>query len=164
MRRPTTKANGHTAIKPAIVPEADRTAIFTGAVSAKLDDLVKAMLPSRASPTEQAAAEYWASSVTNALIEMRRAKAKKIATALHVLPDYVATPFPVGTAETIYADPLVTIGMKVVEQADRIDTLALVADLESAGVASKLLKRLVKKHTRAFAGAHIFTAVLNAAT
>jgi hypothetical protein len=51
----------------------------------------------------------------------------------------------------------VTINLKVVPQAPRVNTAALVAALEQAGVKPALLKRLVKKHTEKFGGAHIFT-------
>jgi hypothetical protein len=60
----------------------------------------------------------------------------------------------------VYASDVVTISVKVVEQADRVNVAALVADLEKTGIALRTLRRLVKKHTTPYAGAHIFTASL----
>lgn len=118
------------------------------------------MIPRRSNAKDRIAYEYWVSSLLNRLSEARRDKARRAAVAGGVLPDHAANPMPVGTVETVYAGGLVTIAMKVVEQADRVDVAGLMADLEAAGVAAKLLKRLAKRHTRTFPGAHVFTASL----
>jgi hypothetical protein len=109
---------------------------------------------------DRLAEEYWASSLLSRNADARREKAKRAAVTGGVLPDHLARPYPVGTSETVYAGATVTINLKVVPQADRVNTAALVAALEKAGVKPALLKRLVKKHTEKFGGAHIFTASL----
>ena len=122
--------------------------------------LVTTMLPKRATAKQRAAVDYWCASLANQTAESWRGKAKVKCVAEGVLPDHEAHPSPIGTAETVYVDEIVSIGMKVVAQADRCDVAALVADLTKAGVDQKVLKRLVKKHTKTYAGAHIFTASL----
>jgi hypothetical protein len=109
---------------------------------------------------DRLAEEYWSASLLSRFADARREKAKKAAVTGGVLPDHLTHPYPVGTSETIYAGATVTINLKVVPQADRLNTAALVADLQKAGVKPALLKRLVKKHTETFGGAHIFTASL----
>jgi hypothetical protein len=109
---------------------------------------------------DKAAWEYWAASALLGLAEKRRDKAKKQAVAAAVIPNYADDPMPIGTAETVYSGAQVRIDVKVVEQATRVDVAALVIDLERAGVKLATLRRLVKKHTRTFNGAHILTASL----
>ncbi len=118
------------------------------------------MLPKRHSANERAAAEYWGASVASQVAEQWRGKAKAQAVAAGVLPDHEAHPSPIGTMETIYADKLISISMKVVAQADRVDVTSLIADLTKAGLPERVLKKLLKRHTRTFPGAHIFTASL----
>lgn len=119
------------------------------------------MIPGRARGAKvRLAYDYWIASVLAQLAEVRRDKAKKAAVAGEVLPDHAADPYPIGTAQVVYADKVVTIGLKVVAQADRFDVAALLVDLELAGVKPSLLKRLVKKHKRSFDGAHVYTASL----
>jgi hypothetical protein len=117
-------------------------------------------MPRAKGTQERPAWEYWVSSLLAQLAELRRERAKKAAIAAGVIPDHVTVPFPVGTAEVVYAGTLVTIGVKVVAQADKINVPGLVADLEAAGVKRAVLKKLLKRHTRNFSGAHIFTASL----
>ena len=117
-------------------------------------------LPKAKGATEKIAWEYWVSSLLAQLAEVRREKAKRAAIAGGVLPDIAANPLPVGTTQAVYAGTLVTIGVKVVGQSDRVNVPALVADMLAAGFAPRVVKRLVKKHTRSFAGAHVFTASL----
>lgn len=116
--------------------------------------------PGTRNPRDRLAEEYWSASLLSRFADARREKAKKAAVTGGVLPDHLAKPYPVGTAETVYAGATVTINLKVVPQADRVNTAALVADLHKAGVKPALLKRLVRKHTEQFGGAHIFTAAL----
>jgi hypothetical protein len=116
--------------------------------------------PGTRNARDRLAEEYWSASLLSRLADARREKAKKAAVTGGVLPDHLAEPYPIGTAATVYAGPTVTISLKVVPQADRVNTAALVADLQKAGVKPALLKRLVKKHTEQFGGAHIFTAAL----
>jgi hypothetical protein len=85
---------------------------------------------------------------------------RNAAVAGGLLPDHTADPMPVGTFETVYSGSLVTITVKVANQPDRVAVPALLADLEAAGVKAALLRRLVKKHSTSFAGAHTFTASL----
>jgi hypothetical protein len=144
---------------PLDVQPADKTAALTEGFT-DLGRCVNAMLPKTPSAIDRAALEYWASSLVCRLADAWRDRTKRAAVASGALPDHATNPLPVGTAETVYAGPLVTISVKVVEQADRVNVAALVADLEQAGVASRLLKRLVKKHTKSFGGAHVFTASL----
>jgi hypothetical protein len=137
----------------------DKTAAITDAF-AEIGRVNGTMPPRSRNAKDKLAWEYWTASLLNRLAEARRDKAKRAAVAGDVLPDHTAHPLPVGTVETVYTGALVTIGMKVVEQADRLDVAGFVADLEKSGVASRLLKRLVKRHTRSFPGAHVFTASL----
>jgi hypothetical protein len=117
----------------------------------------------RASKVADAAAwEYWVASLLLQLAERRREAAKRAATVARVLPDYINDPYPVGTVETVYSGPLVSIALKVVPQPPRVDVAALLNDLADLGVKPATLKRLVKKHTIEYAGAHVFTATLAA--
>lgn len=147
------------AVAKATVPAGvDHGAAFAQAFGA-LASVAAAVVPKRHSPRAKAAAAYWGASLANQAAEAWRSKAKAVCVAEGVLPD-PASPSPIGTIETVYADATISIAMKVVAQADRVDVVALVADLTKAGVDPKVLKRLTKKHTRSFAGAHIFTASL----
>ena len=108
---------------------------------------------------DKTAWEYYVASVGCQTQESRREKAKRACIAAGLIPDTAINPLPVGTLETVYAGLFVTIGLKVAAQADRTNVPGLVADL-LAHIPAKTLNRLVKKHTRSFAGAHIFTASL----
>jgi len=122
----------------------------------------QAIVPRSAKVADAAAWEYWVSSLLLQLAERRREAAKRAATVARVLPDYINEPFPVGTAETVYSGPLISIALKVVPQTPRVDVASLMADLAAAGVKPALLKRLLKKHTIEYAGAHVFTPTLAA--
>ena len=50
--------------------------------------------------------------------------------------------------------------VKVTQQASRLNVDAFVADLAAAGVKTALLRKLRKRHTTDFSGAHIITALL----
>lgn len=125
-----------------------------------LAQIVRGLCGLKASAPEQAAFEYWGSTLLVALAEAWRAKCKKTAIALGVIPDYEATPLPIGSVTTVYTSPAMTIVAKVVPQAPRVDLAGLLVDLGRIGIKPSVLKRLVKKHTKEFAGAHIFTAQL----
>ena len=143
--------------------DSTRSITITEAVNESFDEIgraIRTMLPKATTAKDRLAAEYLAASLTSRLSEAWRDKTKRAAVGGGVLPDHTADPFPVGTVETVYTGALVTISVKVVEQADRVDVAGLVASLEKAGVKPTLLKRLVKKHTKSFAGAHVFTASL----
>jgi hypothetical protein len=103
---------------------------------------------------------YAVATQSQSLSEAWRDASKKALVACGALPDYAANPLVVGTHATIYTDPLVTVGVKVVPQAPRLDIDACFADLLDAGVKPALLKRLRKKHTTEFNGAHIITTLL----
>lgn len=118
------------------------------------------MMPKSNKSDDPAVYEYCVASLLTQLGERRREDAKKALVARGVIPDYSAQPLAVGTAETVYVSDLLTVGVKVTAQADRVNVLALVADLKAAGVKPALLKRLVKRHTKSFAGAHGITALL----
>lgn len=137
----------------------DRTAAVSEAV-AEVGRVIRATLPRKATDKDKLFADFWGFSLALRLIEPLRDKSKRSAVAGEVLPDHAAHPFAIGTSETVYSSELGSIGMKVVEQAERLDVPGFVADLEKAGVTPALLKRLLKKHTRQFPGAHIFTATL----
>lgn len=157
--RPALAAKSGRAVKVEAGPTSDHARQFAETFGA-LGTLVAGMVPKRGSAKQRAAAEYWGASLASQAAEGWRGKAKVKAVAEGVLPDYETNPSPIGTAETVYTDGLVAVGMKVVAQADRHDVPGLVADLTKAGVDPKVLKRLLKKHTRSFNGAHIFTATL----
>jgi hypothetical protein len=103
---------------------------------------------------------YWASSRAGSQSDAWREGAKKALIARGVLPDYATNPLPVGTVATIYADPLAMLTVKVTQQASRLNVDAFVADLAAEGVKAALLRKLRKRHTTDFSGAHIITALL----
>lgn len=140
--------------------DSTHAATKTDLISAAFSEIGKAQLPTTKSTKDKLALEYWAASLLNRLSEARREKAKKAAVMGGVLPDHTSNPLAIGSAETVYSGPLVTIGVKVVAQADRVNVPGLVAYLEKNGVKPALLKRAVKRHTEVFGGAHIFTALL----
>lgn len=117
-------------------------------------------LEEKVTTPDKLAFEYWAASEISSLAEKRRDEAKKAAVTGGVIPDFKANPLDVGTRSTLYISELLTIAVDVTQQAPRLDGLALVADLVKAGVKPGLLKRLVKRHTKTFAGAHVITATL----
>ena len=133
----------------------DRTAAITAAFGA-----IGKLLPKPKNGKDAIAYELYAASLVASLADKRREDAKKAAIDAGVLPDYASDPYPVGTEEVVYSGALVAIMLKVVGQADRVNAGGLVADLTEAGVKPALLKRLLKKHTSTFNGAHIFTASL----
>lgn len=137
----------------------DRTASVAEAV-AETGRIIRATLPRKATEKDKLFADFWGWSLVLRMVEPLRDKSKRAAIAGGVLPDHSANPFAIGTSETVYTSDLGSIGMKVVEQAERLDVPAFVADLEKIGVKPAQLKRLLKKHTRQFPGAHIFTASL----
>jgi hypothetical protein len=135
----------------------------TGAVTAAFADIGRAgdtLLPRSRTTLDRLAEEFWRSQVLNRLAEKRKDESKAAAVAGGVLPDYKAEPSPVGTAETVYSGATVAITLRVNAQADHVDVPGLVADLEKAGVKPAVLRRLVRKHTTSFGGAHVFTASL----
>jgi hypothetical protein len=93
---------------------ADKTAALTEGFT-EIGRCVNAMLPKTPSAIDRAALRYWASSLVCRLADAWRDRTKRAAVVSGALPDHVATPFPVGTAATVYAGPLVTISVKVVE-------------------------------------------------
>ena len=135
----------------------DRTEALTDAF-AELGRANGTAMPPTRKTKDKLAFEYWVASLLNRLAEARRDKAKRVAVAGGVLPDHAANPLPVGTSEIVFVGERVTIALKVVGQTDRVNVPALMADLVKAGVKPAVLKRLVKKHTESFAGAHVFTA------
>lgn len=148
-------------VKPdvAATPAIDRGAVVSQAV-AEIGVAARKLLPPRAPKAQVVAADYWAGSLVMQLAEAWRIRAKREAVAMGVLPDHTEHPSPVGTAETVYTDPMITIAMKVVEQAARVDVPGLIADLQKLEIKPTVLARLLKKHTKTFPGAHIFTASL----
>lgn len=142
--------------KPKPAPKPDANAVARAEL-----DLTLAGLLSRAKTAKgRDVLAYWGSSLACSQAESWRGSAKKALIARGVLPDYTTNPLPVGTVETIYADPLVLLTVKVTQQASRLAVDAFVADLLEAGVKPALLKKLRKRHTTDFSGAHIITAVL----
>jgi hypothetical protein len=105
---------------------------------------------------------YAVATQSQSLSEAWRDESRRALIACGALPDYRAAPLSVGTQATIYSDALVTVGVKVTKQPPSLDVDACFADLLAAGVKPALLKRLRKKHTTAFNGAHILTALLAA--
>lgn len=143
--------------------DATRTVTITDAVNDAfdgIDRMVGAMLPKGTTEPDRTSVRHYASSLVARKAEAWRDQTKRAAVAGGVLPDHSADPYPVGTAETVFTGKYVVIGLKVVEQADRVDVAGLVADLAKAGVKPAVLKRLVKRHTRSFPGAHIYSASL----
>jgi len=127
---------------------------------AELDRTLAALLPRAKTAASRAWVTYAVATRAVSLNEAWRETSKKALVASGSLPDYAANPLPVGTVLTVYSDPLVTAGVKVVPQAPRLNVDACFADLLAAGVKPALLKRLRKKHTTDFSGAHILTALL----
>lgn len=129
---------------------------------ADLERTLALLRPRARTAKDKLALDYWGASEAQRLGEAWREKAKRAAIAGGVLPDHTADPLPVGTSTTVYASSLLTIGLKVVRQADRVDVAGLLADLEAYGVKPSVLKRMLKKRTELLGGAHIFRALLAA--
>ena len=127
---------------------------------AELDRAFAELLAKAKTAKSRAVLAYWASSRADSQSDAWREESKRALIASGVLPDYAANPLPVGTVATIYSDPLVMLSVKVVQQADRLAVDAFVADLVAAGVKLPLLRRLRKRHTTGFSGAHTITALL----
>jgi hypothetical protein len=134
--------------------------IALSAARADLDRTLAILLPKARTAKDKLALDYWAASEAERLDAAWREKAKRAAIRGGVLPDYATNPLPIGTSETVYASPLLTIGLKVVRQADRVNVPGVVAYLEKSGVNAALLKRALKRNTEQFGGAHVFTALL----
>jgi hypothetical protein len=148
-------------VKPKPVARTERpSGDALGDARGELDRTLAALLPRAKTARDKLALDYWAASEAARLDDAWREKAKRGAVAGGVLPDYTANPLPVGTSETVYSSPLLTIGLKVVRQADRVNVAGLVAYLEQAGVKPALLRRAVKRSSEQFGGAHIFTVLL----
>jgi hypothetical protein len=149
--------------KPAAPSRAQRATEKTAAIASAFQEIGRVngtMMPLSKKADDKLAWEYFAASELSSLAEKRRDVAKLAAVKGGVIPDYSAHPLEVGTSATAYISDLLTIGVKVTAQADRVNVLGLVADLKAAGVETRLLKRLVKRHTKSFAGAHSVTALL----
>jgi len=129
-------------------------------VRAELDRAYAELLSKAKTAKSREVLAYWASSRADSQSDAWREAAKKALIASGVLPDYAANPLPVGTVATIYSDPLVMLSVKVTQQAARLNVDACFADLAAAGVKVGLLRRLRKRHTTEFGGAHIITALL----
>jgi hypothetical protein len=142
--------------KVAATPKSDAHVEARG----ELDRTLAGLLPRAKTARSRAVLAHWASSRAGSQSDAWRDETKKALIASGVLPDYTASPLPVGTVETIYSDPLVMLSVKVVQQASRLSVDAFVADLAAAGVKLSLLRRMRKRHTTDFAGAHIITALL----
>lgn len=127
---------------------------------ADLDRKLAAVLPRARTTKDRLGLALWAATEAVRLDEASKEKAKRAAVAGGVLPDLTANPLPVGTVETVYSSPLLTIGLKVVRQADRTDVPAMMAYLEKNGVKPALLKRAIKRNTNSMGVANIFTALL----
>lgn len=131
-----------------------------GEARAELGRTLAALLTRAKTPKSRKVLNYWASSRADSQSEAWREAAKKDLIASAVLPDYAKNPLPVGTVATIYADPLVVLSVKVTHQASRLNVDACFADLAAAGVKLALLKKMRKRHTTKFNGAHTVTALL----
>jgi hypothetical protein len=142
--------------RPVAAPKPDANA----AARAELDATLATLLPRAKTARDRLAVQYWAASRGTALNEAWRESAKKAAVVGNVIPDYATNPLPVGTVATVYSSPLVTIGVKVTPQAPRLNVDAFCADLLAAGFKAATLKRLRKKHSTEFNGAHVITAML----
>jgi hypothetical protein len=136
-----------------------RTAAITDAL-AQIGRVNGTMMPKSRKRGDAEAYEFFTASLINQLNEARRNQAKKALIAKGIMPDYSADPLPAGTVQTVFSGDVVSLSVKVVEQAARVNVAALVADLEKAGFPPGKLKRLIRKHTTAFNGAHIITASL----
>lgn len=146
--------------------ESLRTAVATpkpdanAAARAELDATLAATMARAKTARDRLAVTLWASKRGVSLNEAWADAAKKAAIAEGLIPDYAANPLPVGTVATVYSSALVTIGVQVTQQAPRLNVDAFVADLVAAGVKVATLRRLRKKHTTVFNGAHVITALL----
>ncbi len=142
--------------KPKAAAKPDPHTIARG----ELDRSLAGLLARAKTTKSRAVLAYWAASRAGSQNDAWRDGAKKALIAAGVLPDYTATPLPVGSVETIYSDALVMLAVKVTQQASRLNVDAFVADLVEEGVKPALLRKLRKRHTTDFAGAHIITALL----
>lgn len=127
---------------------------------AELDRTLAALLARAKTTKSRGWVRYGVASRAVSVCDAWRELEKKALIASGALPDYTANPLPVGTVLTVYTDPLVTAGVKVTPQSPRLNVDAFVADLAATGVKTATLRRLRRKHTTEFNGAHIITAML----
>lgn len=107
--------------------------------------------------TEPLAFEVLVSKRLAKLAAAREALAIRDAIKAGVMFDHKDDPLPEGTSKVVYDGDVVRIDLKVTGGRDGIDHDAYVADLEKAGVAPALLKRLAAKHATMSACPHSFT-------
>lgn len=155
------------ALKPAkltAAQRAQRATEKTAAIASAFGEIGRTngtRMPESTNPDDK----YWWARLVSQQLGTLNDKAKddsnKALIARGLLPNYAEHPLPIGTSATIYASDLLTAAVKVTQQADRVDVAALVAELVAKELIKPgVLKRLVKKHTRSFAGAHSVTALL----
>ncbi len=143
--------------------DATRAANRTDAIDAAFDSIgndAATRLPRGRRNAEVAAEEYLIATRLLARAEKRRERAAKGAVAAGVLPDHRAHPMPLGEHPAIWTGEYVTVSVSVVQQAAKLDTEGLIADLIEAGVKPALIERLRARRTTEFAPAHRFTAAL----
>jgi hypothetical protein len=105
----------------------------------------------------QAALEYHVAATLARDAAARKKAAHKAAVSAAVLPDHETNPREPGTSEVCYDDGKIRIVLTVAEPIEKLDTAPFVDALVRAGMKPAVLARLVKRHTRTTAAAHVFS-------
>lgn len=135
----------------------------TGAINdafAAIGTTTVTKMPPSKSNTEPLAWEYHVAGQLARIAEARKKKAVKAAVKAGIMFDPEKDPLVVGTDKLVYAGDVIEISVAVTTPASRLDSDALIDDLEQAGVARKLLDKLVAKHTHENRAPHKFTSSL----
>lgn len=112
---------------------------------------------------EPIAWEFFVATQLARLADARKRQAHEAAVNAGVLPDHEKEPLPEGAERSVYAGEVVTIALAVGVPVRRLDVKSFVKDLEKAGVARKLLDKLVEDNMVAARAPHKFTAALTTA-
>lgn len=117
-------------------------------------------MPTSDRNTENVAWEVHVASHLARLAEGRKEAAYKEAVRSGVMPDHKAEPRCAGTNETVYGGDVVSINLSVRKGRPILDSARFIDDLLIAGVDRALVGKLVDKHTKQTAPAHVFTTSL----
>lgn len=135
----------------------------TGAINLAFSDIGvvgDTKMPRSKLNTEPVAWEYHVSALLVRQANARMEKAQKAAVKAGVMFDHEKEPRVPGTNEMVFAGEVVQIDLKVTTPRTKLDTDALFADLEKAGVRRALIDKLVDRHTHDNRAPHSFTSSL----
>ena len=137
--------------------------LLTNKLNKAFDNIGKSngtSMPPSGRNTEQVAWEMHVASHLARLAEGRKEAAYKAAVTSGVIFDHKAEPKCAGTNESVYNGDVVQIGVSVRKGRAVLDSSRFIDDLLNAGVDRALVGKLVDKHTKSTAAAHVFTTSL----